>query len=393
MSKTTCSIGFDGLFLDQTATGVGMYASNLWRIFQSEANPSESVRLLLPDAEQFATFDGPDVTRKAPPSFMSSSKAMKLWWEQRGIMQAAGDAGVDLVHIPHFAAPVRRDRPVVVTIHDVIPFVLPEYRASTSMRLYLRLVSRAARQAEAILTDSECSRRDIIRHLGVDPQRVTVIPLAVDDQFRPSHDASADAEVRARFNLPGPVIFNVGGLDVRKNVEALVRAFGIALPDLDPDTRLVIAGSAHTGNRRLYPPLEPVISELGLQDHVVLTGRISEADKLRMYNLADLYVFTSLYEGFGLSPLEAMACGIPVICSNRSSLPEVVGEGGILVDPTPQKIAGAMSTVMNDGYLRRRLSAAGLEQAATFSWEKTAAMTRDVYRSICAETRGLGHAS
>jgi glycosyltransferase involved in cell wall biosynthesis len=309
---------------------------------------------------------------------------VKLWWEQRGMMSAARKTGVCAVHIPHFAAPLVSDRPVIVTIHDVIPYVYPAYRSSASMRLYLRMISRATRNAAAILTDSECSKRDIQRHLGIDRDRITVVPLAVDEQFRPVHDDDADEELRARFGLPGPVIFNVGGLDVRKNVEALVRAFAIALPDLDPDTRLVIAGKAHTGNQRLYPPLEPVIDELGVAQHVVLPGRISEADKLHLYNLADLYVFTSLYEGFGLSPLEAMACGTPVICSNRSSLPEVVGEGGILVDPTPEKIAGSISTVMNDAYLRRRLSAQGLEQASKFSWERTAEMTRDVYRQVLA---------
>jgi glycosyltransferase involved in cell wall biosynthesis len=274
--------------------------------------------------------------------------------------------------------------PMIVTIHDVIPYVFPSYRSSFSMRAYLRLVSRAARGANAIITDSECSRRDIQRHLGIERDRITVIPLAVSEQFRPDHNAEEDAELRSRLGLPGPVIFNVGGLDVRKNVATLIRAFAAAMPDLDPDTRLVVAGHAHTGNRQLYPPLEPLIRELGVTDHVVLPGRITEAEKLRLYNLADLYVFTSLYEGFGLSPLEAMACGTPVICSNRSSLPEVVGEGGILVDPIPEKIAGAISAVMSDHYSRRRLSQKALEQAARFSWKRTAEMTLDVYRQVLA---------
>ena len=376
------AVGFDGLFLDQTTTGMGMYASNLWRIFHSGQQDELATRLLVPELDAFRTFASESTMSVAPPAPFRSGKAMKLWWEQRGLMRAAREANVDVVHIPHFAAPLIGNRPLIVTIHDVIPYVFPAYRSSASMRLYLRLISRATRSAAAIITVSECSRRDIERYLGIDRSRISVVPQGVEDQYRPLHDAEADAQLRERFGLPGPVIFNVGGLDVRKNVETLVRAFAASLPDLDKDTRLVIAGSAHTGNRRLYPPLEPVIEELGISDYVVLTGRISEADKLRFYNLADLYVFTSLYEGFGLSPLEAMACGAPVICSNRSSLPEVVGEGGILVDPEPAKIAGAMSTVMNDRYLQRRLSAQGLEQASTFSWERTAAMTRDVYRQV-----------
>lgn len=359
-----------------------MYASNLWRIFRSDEQSGLATRLLTPDTDSFRDFDGADVVQIPPPSFASSGKAAKLWWEQRGLMQAARQADADLVHIPHFAAPLRRDRPLIVTIHDVIPYVYPAYRSSASMRMYLRLISRATREADAILTDSECSRRDIERYLGIDRDRITVIPLAVEEQFRPDHDHDAEVEIRERLGLRGAVIFNVGGLDVRKNVEALVRGFATALPDLDSDTRLVIAGQAHTGNERLYPPLGPIIEELGIREHVVLPGRISENDKLRLYNVADLYVFTSLYEGFGLSPLEAMACGTPVICSNRSSLPEVVGDAGILLDPTPEKIAGSISTVMNDSYFRRKLSARGIEQAARFSWDRTASMTQDVYRRV-----------
>jgi glycosyltransferase involved in cell wall biosynthesis len=386
MNGSTCTVGFDGLFLDQTTTGVGMYASNLWRSFRSADGCDPVVRLLLPDLAAYHEFDADSAEKVTPPSPFRSGKVVKLWWEQRGLMRAAKRSDVNLVHIPHFAAPLIRNRPVIVTIHDVIPYVFPAYRSSARMRLYLKLISRATKHATAILTDSECSKHDIVRHLGIERDRITVVPLAVDEQFKPVRDENADAAIRSRLGLPGPVIFNVGGLDVRKNVEALVRAFAKSLPDLDSETRLVIAGKAHTNNQRLYPPLEPLIAELGLSEHVVLPGRISEADKLRLYNLADLYVFTSLYEGFGLSPLEAMACGTPVICSNRSSLPEVVGEGGILVDPTAEKFAGAMSTVMNDAYLRRRLSAQGLEQAAKFSWKRTAEMTRDVYRQVLAMT-------
>jgi glycosyltransferase involved in cell wall biosynthesis len=362
-----------------------MYASNLWRIFHSEAGSGLQTKVLLPETEAFrdirnSAADAAVAVR--PPSLLRSQKATKLWWEQRGLLHAAQLAGADLIHISHFAAPVRRNRPIVVTIHDVIPYVFPAYRSSTSMRLYLKLISRATRNAEMILTDSECSRRDIVRYLGIDRERIVVVPLAVDEQFRPLHDQRSDEAIREQFNLPGPVIFNVGGLDVRKNVESLIQAFAQALPELDPNTRLVIAGGAHTSNTRLYPPLDGLISELGIKQQVVLTGRISEADKLRLYNVADLYVFASLYEGFGLSPLEAMACGTPVICSNRSSLPEVVGDAGILVDPTPEKIARSIATVMNDEYLRRKLSAQGLEQARRFSWERTAEMTRDVYRHV-----------
>lgn len=376
------SVGFDGFYFQHATTGIGQYASQLWRTFQNAGGTDPEIRLLLPESHDNSDEMTSDAVSVRSPAIFQRGKASKLWWEQRGLVRAARRAGVDVVHTPYFSAPYVTRLPVIVTIHDVIPYVYPAYRNSFSMRLYLRLVTNAAHRAAAILTDSECSRRDIERFLGIERNRIRVIPLAADDRFGPERDTAAEQEIRDRLNLPGPVIFNVGGLDVRKNVGALIRAFAIVLPDLDPKTRLVIAGQAHTGNRQLYPPLEPLIRELGISEYVILPGRISEADKLRLYNVADLYVFTSLYEGFGLSPLEAMACGTPVICSNRSSLPEVVGGGGILVDPVPEKIAGAMGAVMTDRYLRRRLGGQALERAARFSWERTAKLTRDTYREV-----------
>lgn len=361
-----------------------MYANQLWRTFRQQGHSEPALRLLMPRRSVPSELQDDNPVLIDPPGMFRAGKAAKLWWEQRGLPRAANEAGVDLIHTPYFSAPRFSRLPVVVTIHDVIPYVHPAYRSSAGMRLYMRVVSQAARSAAAVLTDSECSRRDIERYLGIDRARITVIPLAIDETYRPEQDPEADRDLRERLGLPGPVIFNVGGLDVRKNVGALVEAFARALPDLDPDTRLVIAGSAHSGNQRLYPPLEPLIRDLGVTDRVVLTGRISEAEKLRLYNMAEVYVFTSLYEGFGLSPLEAMACGTPVICSNRSSLPEVVGEGGILIDPVPEKVAGAISRVMNDPYLRRRLSQQGLEQAGRFTWQRTAEMTRAVYQQVLA---------
>lgn len=303
-------------------------------------------------------------------------------------MAAARAARAGLLHVPYFAGPRFGRLPLVMTIHDVIPLLFPEYGGTTAMRFYVRLVSGTARRAAVVITDSDCSRRDIEGWLGIPGDRIHVIPLAVDPRFRPVTDPEAEAAMRDRFNLPGPVIFNVGGLDVRKNLKVLIEAFAQAYPQLDPGTRLVIAGRAHSGNERLYPPLEPVIRGCGLEGRVVLTGGISDDDKLTLYNLADLYVFPSLYEGFGLSPLEAMACGTPVISSDRSSLPEVVGSGGLLVEPTPARLAAAILSVMSDERFRRELGRRALDQAASFSWQRTAEMTRQVYQTVLAAAPG-----
>jgi glycosyltransferase involved in cell wall biosynthesis len=294
------------------------------------------------------------------------------------------------MHVPYWAAPVVQRVPYVVTVHDVIPLALPAYRGSTAMRVYLSLVSRAARRARLILTDSEHARRDIIARLGASAGNVLTIPLAAGDQYRPPRDGEAEtseAALRAKFGLHKPFIFNVGGLDLRKRLDVLVEGFALALPQLHDEVELAIAGSAHTGNSTLYPSLEPLLRRLGVTKRVRLLGFVSEDDKRALFWSAEAYAFTSEYEGFGLSPLEAMACGAPVICSNRTSLPEVVGDAGVLVDPTPRNVAAALVRVLNDAPLRRQLAAAGLTRARSFSWERTADATVAAYR------RAVGDAS
>lgn len=379
-------IGLDGLFLHQPITGSGQYTLHLWRSLSTSEGDFDPV-LLQPEDTASQHSSEPNGIVLPPPRWARHAKARKVWWEQRGVAEAARRARIGLLHTPYFSSP--RFSPVsrITTIHDVIPLIFPVYAESFVMRVYLRLTSSAARRATAIITDSTCSRRDIVHWLRIPERQIHVIPLAADERFHPEHDPEAERRLRSQFGLPGPVIFNVGGLDARKNLAVLVEAFARSLPKLNPDTRLVIAGRAHSGNDRLYPPLEPVIQAWGVRNKVILTGAISEAEKLGLYRLADLYAFPSLYEGFGLSPLEAMACGTPVIVSSRSSLPEVVGDGGLLVNPTPARLAAAMIPVLTDADLHRVLSRRALDQAAHFSWRKAGEMTCSVYREVLSGNR------
>jgi glycosyltransferase involved in cell wall biosynthesis len=371
-------VGLDGFFLSQPATGSGQYTVHLWRrLASAESDPD--VMLLRPASVSLGRDGRGKEVAVQPPPFVRSAKARKVWWEQAGVLRALRRSGANLLHVPYLSAPRVSRRKTVVTIHDLIPMIYPDYGGSAAMRVYLRLVVPAARRAALILTDSDCSRRDIVRLLHVDAGRVRSIPLAVDEAFRPDPSPQREAELRSRIGIDGPIIFNVGGLDMRKNLGVLIEAFGRALPNLDPSTVLVIGGQAHTGNDRLYPPLEPIIRKWGLDGKVKLTGRISDEDKLILYQIANLYVYPSLYEGFGLTPLEAMACGLPVIAANRSSLPEVVGTGGLLIDPTPARFAAAIVSVLSDEHLRRELSQRALAQASRFSWEQTAEQTRAAY--------------
>lgn len=362
-------LGFDGLFLEQPMTGAGQYATQLWRELATYTGPFEP-RLLAPER----------------PGRLSG-KARKIAWEQVGLPRAAERARAALVHVPYFAAPLRQRVPYIVTVHDVIPLRLPHYGGSAQMRAYLRLVSRAARKARLVLTDSEHARGDIERELGIPAERLRVVPLAVSDRFHPSiteNDAAGVADTLRRHQLTRPFVLNVGGFDRRKRLPVVLHGYAAALPRLEDAYDLVIAGAPHTGNTALYPPLEPLIRELGLTERVRLVGFVSEDDKRDLYRAASAFVFASEYEGFGLTPLEALACGAPVICSRRSSLPEVVGDAGLLIEPEPRAVADALAQLLGSAEMRRDLRGRALQQAATFSWRRTAQMTIDAYGEALA---------
>jgi glycosyltransferase involved in cell wall biosynthesis len=380
-------IGFDALFLEQPMTGVGQYALNLWRQLRDQQQAVQPHLLLPADAPAMARDESrPDATTQvAPPPKLPGGRTRKMWWEQTGVVRATRRANVDLVHIPYFSAPLRQAVPHVITVHDVIPLALPSYGGTIKMRAYLRLVARTVRRVPLILTDSEHAKRDITRLLGIPPERVRVTPLAVGEHLRPvetEDDRQAVAALRAKYGLHTPFVLHVGGFDIRKRLPQLVRGFASALPSLPETYELVIPGKAHTGNPVVYPPLEPLIHELGISDRVRLIGFVSEDDKRDLYRAASVFTFASEYEGFGLNPLEAMACGAPVICSNRSSLPEVVGDAGLSIDPEPDAIARALVHVLTDESLRADLSRRGLRRAATFSWERTMQLTLDAYQDV-----------
>ncbi|HMM40373.1 MAG TPA: glycosyltransferase family 1 protein [Thermomicrobiales bacterium] len=379
-------VGFDALFFEQPMTGAGQYATHLWRALSDGQTGVEPVLLMPADApDAFAVTAEGRLVHGAMPLRRLPAKARKLYWEQIGLPAATRRSGVRLVHVPYLAAPLLQRVPHVVTVHDVIPLALPDYAGSRQMRGYLRLIGRAVRRAALILTDSEFSKADIVARLGIDPARIRVTLLAAHDDMTPARtpaDEAAVEETLARFGIAWPFVLNIGGYDVRKRLPALVRGFARALPSLPEGCVLVIAGRPHTGNAQLYPSLDGLIDGLGLRGRVVQTGFVSESDKINLYRACTVFAFTSAYEGFGLNPLEAMACGAPVVCSNRTSLPEVVGNAGLLIDPEPEAIGRALVAVCADPALRADLAARSLRQAARFSWRRTAEQTAEAYREV-----------
>lgn len=386
----TLHIGFDGLFLEEPYTGSGQYARGLLRALLRRADLR--VTILRPEPAPPVALEattGEAVVGRRPPVALRSSRPRKVWWEQIGLPAAAAQGDVDVIHVPYFAAPLRPGRPLVVTIHDIIPLLLPLYAGSAAMRLYLRVVSQAVRGAAAVVTDSDAARRDILVHLGLEPARVSRVWLAADERYHPGTmpATAASDTVLARLGIRPPFLLNTGGFDARKNLPFLMRAVAQATRTR-PDWQLVVIGRPHTGNSQLYPPLEPLLAETGLTDRTIFTGFIPDDDKVVLYQRAGLVVLPTLYEGFGLPALEALACGAPLLASDRSSLPEVVGRAGVLADPTNlARFAALLADLLDNPGERARLSRAGPAQAAQFSWDATAEQTVAVYRRAITTPR------
>jgi len=290
--------------------------------------------------------------------------------------------------VPYFAPPLFPRTPTVVTIHDVIPLRLPAYQAGARVKAYMRLVARAARNATLIITVSQHARQDMMDALHLPAERICVTYEAAGDQYRPITDPAALSRARARYGVDKRYIFYLGGLDQRKNVPQLVRAFAHLYKQLDqPDLQLLISGNPDKQKGPLFPDPRPVAAELGVSGQVICRF-IEDEDKPAMYSGASLFVFPSLYEGFGLDPLEAMSCGAPVVCSNRTSLPEVVGDAALSVDPEDtQALVEAMRSVLTDTSLAIDLRARSLQRAAQFSWRKTATETLTAYQEALARSK------
>jgi glycosyltransferase involved in cell wall biosynthesis len=308
-----------------------------------------------------------------------------VWWEQVGIVRAGTREHVDLLHCPYWSNPLWAPWPTVVTVHDVIQFVLPEYAWRKISRAYFGIVSRGARRADAIITVSECSKRDIVKLLGLPPERIHVIGNAVDATLHPVRDAWLLASVRERYGIGSRFVLYFGGFDMRKNVPRLIEAYAGLPAGLRKEYQLVIAGRYQHLGHPLYPDPRVTVQRLGLDGRVVFTGQIREQDKAPLYSAATVFAFPSLYEGFGIPVLEAMACGTPVVTSNSSALPEVAGDAGLLVDPyDTDAIGNGIRKLLEEQALRDELARRGLERARLFTWQQVAEQTLNVYRYVAS---------
>ena len=392
MSIATPRIAFDISALDpnfkaHAQRGIGRYVSELVKYFSNEQYPVQRFdHNSLPARSPF--LKSIDWISRVSPLGRNTLRQQFLYPLKLG---RADFSAVEAIHFPaHMDAPMWSKRPCIVTVLDLIPHVLSDlYKADRSpwrYRLARGLEIRAIRNAKLILAISKCTAKDIENILGIPGERIVVTPLGVGEEFF-RQQILDEASIRARYNIPcgRKIILYVGGIDPRKNINVMFEAFSIVCAKERESGAIppVLLLSGRIQEDREYPKLISRITELSLQKDVITPGYIREEDLLSLYAISAVFFFPSLYEGFGLPPLEAMAAGTPVVSSNSSSLPEVLGDAALLVAPSDvQGFAEALYGVLKNPDLRSRLSACGRKQAQHFSWAKTGQATINAYRSL-----------
>ncbi len=291
---------------------------------------------------------------------------------------------LDLLHSTDFIPPLYSPVKSVITVHDLAFLHYPHFLTTESAEYYGQ-IDKAVVKAAHIIVPSEYTRQDLIGQLGAPADKVTVIHEAANPIFRPLPYAETLRAVCAQYGLPERFILSVGTIEPRKNISGLLQAFAHLRDKYAPgDVVLAIAG----GKGWLYDETLDLVKSLDLEAHVRFLGRVPDEALHQLYVAARCHVHPAHYEGFGLPPLEAMACGTPTIVSNISSLPEVVGDAALLVNPLDiEEIAVAMQRLLGDDDLHAEMSEKGLQRARVFSWERAARRTLDVYRKVVAPQR------
>jgi len=366
-------IGIDGDTLGRKRTGDESYLASLIRAL-GRVDSTNEYTVFVRDADAVSSeFD------LSPLWTFRNVRPASIWLRYPiGFPLALRRASLDLVHTQYFVPPMCRC-PAVVTVHDISFAVRPEYFTLKDQVLLKALVPTALRRARRIITDTQYTLRDLVTVYRVDPARVAVIPLAADPRYRPLDRSACRAEVAQRHGTGAGFILYVGTLQPRKNVDTLVRAYAQFRRRTGLPHKLLIVGKP----KYKFDAVFDAIRTSGFEADIQMTGFVADAALPMYYNAADVFVFPSLYEGFGLPVLEAMACATPLISSSASCLPEVVGDAGLLADPRESgQFADALERILGNPTFAAELGERGRRHAAEFTWERTARETLAVYADV-----------
>jgi glycosyltransferase involved in cell wall biosynthesis len=319
--------------------------------------------------------------KKENCKIVMTSKRHQRFFEDHYFPENIKNENIDIYHMPQngigFSDEISCKK--IVTIHDLIPYIMPKTVGRGYLLKFLKEMPLIIEGADGIITVSEFSKQDILKFFPIDEHKIFVTPLAADKKYAPLDNLHCKTLLKRMYNLENPFILYLGGFSERKNVASLLTAFAKVYKDLDKKYNLVIVGGYKDPSQTLLK----LTTELGIDSHVIFTGFVPEDHLPIFYNGCDAFVYPSFYEGFGLPPLEAMSCGAPVIASNLTSIPEVIGDAGILINPYDiSEISFAIGNLLSNENLRKELSIKGLNRSSEFSWQNTAHNTLKVYEDV-----------
>ena len=361
-------IGINGLAIGKGMTGIGSYTLDI--VNSLEEFGAEHSYCVIAGKGMLERLD------KKNWKLLVAERADR-WWEELHLPGELACQGVDLYHSPLFTCPIVDEIPSVITIHDMIPEKRPDLCSESFLSFYKTRVYPSLRAAVKVVTTSEFSKREIIESLKVESEKIHVIYQGISPDFNPAQGKKA-TELKQRLKLPEKYILYVGICDERKNLRRLVSAFGRIAKEIS-DVFLVIAGRKDDGAYSLADDIE----SLGMRSRIVETGYVAQEDLPVLYAGAEVFAFPSLYEGFGRPVVEAMACGVPVVTSQSSSLPEIAEEAALLVDPMEvDSIAQGLINVCKDKGLRKKMREDGIKRAENFTYRKFGERLLEFYKQM-----------
>ena len=365
-------IGIDARLVFYNRAGIGEYIVQLVEALAAVPHQDDEFILLQSRKDRTSIISSNGFTRKS------------LWtpchnrFEQPALSFEISNLGLDLLHSPDFIPPFRRNCKSIITIHDLAFLLYPHFLTKESARYYGQ-IDQAWRKTDHIIAVSEATKQDSIKMLGVPEKKITFTHAAANPIYRQPPHQTAVQHVKRRYKFDRDYILFVSTIEPRKNLPGLLQAYRRLRDEYRRDELLVLAGA----NGWLWEEVYETVNRLGLDDKVAFLGRVPSEDMVYLYNAARLLVHPSFYEGFGLTPLEAMTCGTPVIVSNTSALPEIVSDAALLIDPhNIDGLTVAMWRVLTEKELRQDLICKGLKRAQQFSWQKAAQKTLEVYHKI-----------
>ena len=369
------NIGINALSIRNQYAGIGVYTINLIKALSQIDQNNRYVLFLYPE-----NYHGFKVEQDNFENVLVHAPFHKYYmWEQLYLPFLVKKKQIDIIHGPRSVLPLLCKIKSVVTIHDLAFLLFPEVMKFNPFNYWSVFVKRSALKADHIISVSESTKKDIVRSYNISEHKITVTHEACNNSFKRIEDESTLKRISQKYNLPERFILYVGTIEPRKNLNVLLEAMDILKKKYNLDIKLIMAGKRGW----LYAGFFDTLQRLGLGNNVIFTGYVPDEDLPGIYNLAEVFVYPSKYEGFGFPLLEAMSCGVPVIASNVSSIPEVLGDAGILVrHDDPKEFAHKIYELLTDKEIRVKMSSKGFERIKFFSWEKVAKETLKVYERV-----------